>query len=52
MTRQRMMAEKKKICIQCRWFIPTVDGKGFCKFYEFLCSTEDEACNAIIEKEE
>lgn len=46
------MQSKKLFCRQCLWFIPTVNGMGFCKLFQFLCPEADEACNAIMEKED
>ena len=48
----RKMAEKKEECCKlCKWWVETVDGMGFCKYYSFLCPATDEACNSIFLEE-
>lgn len=46
------MAEKKEECCKlCKWWVETVDGMGFCRYYSFLCPGDDEACNSIFMEE-
>lgn len=43
-----MTKKKRECCRLCRWWVETVDGMGFCRYYSFLCPGDDEACNSIF----